>query len=128
MSQSGLFKKRRGVGSIIAGAFIILIVLSSYEFYLLNNRSQNDYQKTLTNMRSFDIARTQEDLKFTDFAEDYSFVEVRNDGPELVHVTFVAIFVDGVYDADATEAVVAAQANTVFDEPVVETPMEDPPE
>lgn len=100
MSQNGLYKKRRGVGSIIAGAFIILIILSSYEFYLLNNRAQNDYQKTLTNMRSFDIARTQEDLKFTDFAEDYSFVEVRNDGPELVHVMYIAIFVDGVNEDD----------------------------
>lgn len=40
-----------------------------------------------------------------------------------------AVFVDGVYDADATEAVVVAQVNTVFDEPIIESvPMEDPPE
>ena len=39
-----------------------------------------------------------------------------------------AVFVDGVYDADATEAIVAAQANTVFDDPVIESPVESPPE
>lgn len=39
-----------------------------------------------------------------------------------------AVFVNGVYDAAATELVVAAQANTVFDEPTLPTPTEDPPE
>lgn len=39
-----------------------------------------------------------------------------------------AVFANGVYDAAATEAVVAAQANTVFDEPALPTPTEDPPE
>ena len=39
-----------------------------------------------------------------------------------------AVFVDGVYDANATEAVVAAQANTVFDARTIELPTENPPE
>ena len=40
-----------------------------------------------------------------------------------------AVFANGVFDAEATELVVAAQANTVFDEPIIESvPMEDPPE
>lgn len=38
-----------------------------------------------------------------------------------------AVFIDGVYDADATEAVVAAQANTVFDETLAGA-IEGPPE
>lgn len=37
-----------------------------------------------------------------------------------------AVFIDGVYDADATEAVVAAQANTIFDETLA-GPIEGPP-
>jgi len=40
-----------------------------------------------------------------------------------------AVFANGVYDAEATELVVAAQANTIFDEPIIEPPpMEGPPE
>ena len=39
-----------------------------------------------------------------------------------------AVFTDGVYDSDATALVVAAQADTVFDEPTLPTPTEDPPE
>lgn len=39
-----------------------------------------------------------------------------------------AVFTDGVYDSDATALVVVAQADTVFDEPALPTPTEDPPE
>ena len=65
MFLSGASKKRRGVGSIIAGAFILLIILSGYEFYLLNNRTQNDYQQVLNEVRESDIDKGQEDLKYT---------------------------------------------------------------
>ena len=104
MPQIGPYSKHRGVGSIIAGAFVVLIVLSSYEFYLLNNRVQNDYQKTLTDMRSYDMGRVQEDLKYTEIvineAEDEFEIKVRNDGPDIVHIIYSAVFLEGVLDMD----------------------------
>ncbi|MFC1803145.1 hypothetical protein ACFL0D_04160 [Thermoproteota archaeon] len=104
MYQIGVYKKRRAVGSIIAGAFIVLIILSGYEFYLLNNRAQNDYQQVLSTVRTSDIERSQEDLKFTyitaDEDEDTFKLKIRNDGPELAHITYAAIFLDGVSGDD----------------------------
>jgi len=99
MYQSGVIKKRRAVGSIIAGAFIVLIILSGYEFYLLNNRTQNDYQKVLSAMRTEDMERTQEDIKFTHIVakpeEDTFDLTIRNDGPELVKVEYAVIIQEG---------------------------------
>jgi hypothetical protein len=99
MYPSGLIKKRKGVGSIIAGAFIVLIILSGYEFYLLNNRTQNEYQQILNDVRDSDLKRSQEDLKFTkispDFDSDEFEITIRNDGPEHVTLRFAGIFEEG---------------------------------
>ena len=99
MYQSGVIKKRRAAGSIIAGAFILLIILSGYEFYLLNNRTQNEYQKVLSTMRTEDMSRTQENIKFTHIVakpdEDAFELKIRNDGPELVRLEYAVIIQEG---------------------------------
>lgn len=99
MYQNGVIKKRRGVGSIIAGAFIVLIIISGYEFYLLNNRTQNEYQQVLRTMRNEDMERSMEDLKFTHIVpnttEDFFELSIRNDGPELVEIEYATIIEEG---------------------------------
>jgi len=42
---------------------------------------------------------------------------VYDDGTQTKVLELEAAFIDGVYDADATESVVAAEANTVFYNP-----------
>jgi hypothetical protein len=113
MYQSGLFKKRKAAGSIIGGAFLVLIILAGYEFYMLNNRAQNEYQLTLNEMRNFDIDKEQEDLKIThiekfgdiDLNDEDDTVtlsgggtirlHVRNDGPQLVSLEYVGLLIGG---------------------------------
>lgn len=118
MYQNGLCKKRKAIGSIIGGAFILLIILAGFEFYILNNRAQNDYQLTLNEMRDFDIDKNQEDLKVpyiaTDgdistrgdsvtFSGDGSFtLHIRNDGPQMVTVEYIGLLIDGEEPQDTS--------------------------
>lgn len=48
-------------------------------------------------------------------------------GEQSKTVEFDAVFVDGKYDAEATELVVAAKADTIFDEPTPEPSTDEPP-
>jgi hypothetical protein len=51
---------RKGVGSIVGTAFFILILISGFYFYTLMNQGDAWQQKIFTNMRNFDIERSQE--------------------------------------------------------------------
>jgi hypothetical protein len=98
--------KRRGVGTIIAGAFLVMIIIAGFEFFLMNNKNQNDYQKVLSDMRSYDIERAQEILKIIDVKDiiyqenpetdpDYELnfnITIRNDSPFLVKLNHIGIF------------------------------------
>jgi hypothetical protein len=100
-------KVRRGVGTIIGGSFIILVMLSAYSFYLVNNKIQNEYNNVLSNMRSEDIDKEQENLIIIDidkdrynpeYEPDYPDVElytiwvhVKNDGPKLSQILYYQI-------------------------------------
>jgi len=77
---------------------MLLIILAGYEFYILNNRLQNDYQHTLSSMRTYDIERSEEDLRFTYIYlnQDNKFtLKIRNDGPEVVGTKYVGVFLEG---------------------------------
>ena len=111
MCQSGSFRSRKAVGSIIGGAFILLIILAGYEFYIMNNRAQNNYQLVLNDMRNFDIDKNQEDLKVpyietqgaivtnedtVSFNGDGSLtLHIRNDGPQLVNISYAGLLIGG---------------------------------
>jgi hypothetical protein len=98
MNQIGAFKQRRAVGSIIAGAFIVLILISSYEFYLLNNQLNKSYQESYQEMKEYDISKSQEQLQIIDYEETLNDnileieIGVMNEGPELVNISYAAVF------------------------------------
>ena len=106
MLRSGFFRRRKAVGSIIGGAFVLLIILAGYEFYILNNKIQNDYQHVLSAMRTYDIERSEEDLRFTNIdlilkdLKYYFTIKIRNDGPELVSIEQVGIFLEEALNDD----------------------------
>jgi uncharacterized membrane protein YqhA len=54
------------VASIIGGAFIILIILSAYAFFVFNNMETNDLQETRRYMSQMDEERVQEKVSFSE--------------------------------------------------------------
>jgi len=87
---------RKAVGSIIGGTFILLILLSGYAFYVFSNRAINAHQQVLSNMREYDIDRSQEDL-FRDYpiliAPDNNTlrIDIRNNGPKTINIMSIGI-------------------------------------
>ena len=104
MNHYGLNKKRRGVGSIIAGVFVVLIILAGFEFMQINQQAEDNYQKTVSKMQEFDISKSQEDLKITYYKTSGGTTDgvplkiefkVKNNGPELINLKYASVFLDG---------------------------------
>ena len=94
-------RPRRGQGSIIGAAFILLILLTSYALFLVNTRSQTAYQSILSEMRQLDLESSQEEIEFrkvTTTAADRLQLILRNNGPRTAHVIYI-----GVFNRTATE-------------------------
>ncbi|MCX8151240.1 MAG: hypothetical protein N3D85_07045 [Candidatus Bathyarchaeota archaeon] len=53
---------KRGLGSIIAAAFIVLILISGFTFYTVILRSMNSYNSTASEMNQADVNRSREQL------------------------------------------------------------------
>jgi hypothetical protein len=92
LKVNGLFKRRRASGAIIGGSFILLIMLSGYTFYILNNRMHNDYQEVVTDMGKEDVDRSHEDLNIIDIdpveGENKISITVRNNGPKIIKLLY----------------------------------------
>ncbi|MFQ6081579.1 MAG: hypothetical protein ACE5OW_07930, partial [Candidatus Bathyarchaeia archaeon] len=55
-----LSRDRRGVGSLVGAAFLILILLSGFAFYMLSVNVTGEYRETLGTMDELDLKRKQE--------------------------------------------------------------------
>lgn len=86
---------RRGQGSIIGAAFLILILFTGYAFIQLNLRSQIEYQDILSEVRKLELEGLQEVIEFrrvrTD-ASDGLWLTLRNNGPNTAHIILIGIF------------------------------------
>ena len=82
---------RRGIASIIGGVFIILIILSVYAFYSLNNVATNDLQETRRYMSQLDEERSLEKLMLsgvTKYGTQF-FLSVTNLSSKIVIIEYV---------------------------------------
>ena len=102
MNLFGLIKKRRGMGSIIAGAFVILILISGFEFMLLNQQAENNYQNVVKEVQEVNIVKSQEKI---DIIYYYSnpitanrvtiSIQIINGGPEPIVLKYASLFLNG---------------------------------
>jgi hypothetical protein len=108
LNQNGLIKTRKGVGSIIAGAFVVMIVMSGYALYQLNNKAESDYQEIIKIMNEKDISRKQEKIDILSYETTFDeinnkltiTISIINSGPEAIVLEYSGLFLDGniIYD------------------------------
>lgn len=89
--------RRKAIGSIIGGAFILLILLSGYSFYLFSNRSVNVFQQVLSDMRVFDVDRSQELITFLGPPipvgdNNHLQIMIKNNGPKTIKIIYNGVF------------------------------------
>jgi len=86
---------RKGSGSIIGIAFLVLILMSGFSFYILNVNANNNYRKTLQTMDELDLKRKQEEITFEEVSVTSSSklnVTVKNAGSSQSHLIWLGIF------------------------------------
>lgn len=83
-------KTRRGVGSIIGGAFLVLIMIIGYAFYVMSNQSVNEFQSVLSDMRKLDVDREQEHLYIKTVSPSSTGLsaDIVNDGPNIINIIY----------------------------------------
>ena len=87
--------RSRGVGSLIGATFILLILLTGYSLFLMNNKEQTAYQNILSEMHQRDLEQTQEVIEFRRVTMNESGnlqLILRNNGPGTAHVVYIGIF------------------------------------
>jgi hypothetical protein len=88
-------RNRRGLGSILGGAFLVLIMLIGYTVYTFSIQAINDQQQVLSDMRAYDIDRSQEALKSDSepiWNESYLIASVQNIGPKPVKIVNIGVW------------------------------------
>jgi hypothetical protein len=91
---------RKAVGSIVGTAFFILILISGFYFYTLMNQGDAWQQKVFTDMRNFDIERSQEVItldpknKIVSREDDNLIIWLKNTGSRPLNISTVG-FWDG---------------------------------
>ncbi len=87
-------KTKRGQGTIIGAAFMLLIILTGYSLFLLNTRTQMNYQKVVREMHQRDLKMTQEKLELRRAKTDASGrvrLTISNFGPYTAHIIYIGI-------------------------------------
>ena len=87
-------RAKRGQGTIIGAAFMLLIILTGYSLFLLNTRTQMNYQKVVREMHQRDLKMTQEKLELRRVkAEPSGGVKftITNRGPYTAHIIYIGV-------------------------------------
>lgn len=106
MNRNGLIKKRKGLGSIIAGALLVMMMMSGYAISQLNSRAENNYQDIMKNVNVKDISKKQEQLTVLDYdprkiGNKLTInIYLINNGPELTVLKYGSLLLDGVIISD----------------------------
>jgi len=88
-------RDERGIGSLVGAAFLILILLSGFAFYMLSVNVTDEYRESLETMDQLDLKRKQEKLEFvsvTTTDEDKLNITVENTGPYQTHLIWLGVF------------------------------------
>ena len=90
-------ERRSGIGSIIGIAFFLLILLTGYFFYTLMNSDIAAQDRVQSEMRNFDIERSQEKVELsgsiTRLGNDL-VVNLKNSGSRPVSIAAVGLYDD----------------------------------
>ncbi len=89
--------RRRGAGSIIGSAFLLLILLTGFTFYTIHFKESREYASTLQRMQQLDMKRSTEELIFVELstnASDALNVTLRNGGAYQSHIIFLVMYND----------------------------------
>jgi hypothetical protein len=93
--------RRRGQGAIIGGAFLLLIILTSYTLYLTYTNAQTQINSVVREERIEDIERNKEELEFVYISrEDESRLEdlyLKNSGPLTARIIHIGDITDQSY-------------------------------
>lgn len=87
-------RAKRGQGTIIGAAFMLLIILTGYSLFILNTRIQTAYQRVVREMHQRDLEMTQESLALkrvkTD-AEGKTRLTITNLSPYTAHIIYIGV-------------------------------------
>jgi hypothetical protein len=89
-----LREDKRGVGTLIAAVFIIMIVLTGYSLYLMTSNEMQAYHEVLREMMELDYDRSLEDVLIKEVrvtAESKLNVTAQNEGPKQVKIVWVGL-------------------------------------
>jgi len=90
-----LSSNKRGVGSILGAAFLLLILLSGFASYTLYVKRVSEYTKILQDMQQLDLQRDKAKIEFISVSftsEDELNITVKNTGSYHVHLIWLGIF------------------------------------
>jgi hypothetical protein len=90
-----LSRDKRGIGSLVGAAFLILILLSGFAFYMLEVNITDEYRETLGTMDELDLKKEQEKIEFVSVStteEDKLDITVKNTGPHQTHLIWLGVF------------------------------------
>ncbi|MGD0804541.1 MAG: hypothetical protein ABSA11_10780 [Candidatus Bathyarchaeia archaeon] len=90
---------RRGVASIVGGVFLILIIISSYAFFIMSNRATTDLQNTISTQSTLEENKGQENLSINYVVPtldknnntDGIILEVINSGSKPVTIMYIGV-------------------------------------
>ncbi len=87
-------KRKRGVGTVIGAAFVVLIIFTWYTYFQLSLNDQREYSEALRTMQ--DIANKQraenlEILSVSTTSQDKINITVRNNGENQAHLIYLGI-------------------------------------
>jgi hypothetical protein len=88
-------RSRRGIGSILGGAFLVLIMLIGYTVYTFSIQAINDQQQVLSDMRAYDIERSREAFKSDSeplWSTNHLNVSIQNIGPMTTNIIWIGIW------------------------------------
>jgi len=94
---------RRGQGSIVGAAFILLILLTSYTFYTFHVEVTNGYVNTLQEMQELNTKRDKESVEFISASftsQDELNITVENTGSYQTHLIWLGIFDEAANNQD----------------------------
>jgi hypothetical protein len=87
----------KGIASIIGAVFLILIILSGYALFSMNNIMENELQDVRREMDKLDEARSREKIQVIIDSRD---IIIENKSPNLVAIRYIVttnIFIDNDY-------------------------------
>ena len=89
----GRVNKGKGVASIVGGVFIILIILSTYAFFVLMTQQNADFQSTLRDVSTTEITKNQEQLQIVSILPSTKglIITVRNNSPVSTTLKYYAV-------------------------------------